>query len=343
MIRSALLCALTGALVVSACATAPISGDPTVSVTAFAETARVMSEGDAADDPAIWAAPNPADSLVLGTDKKAGLYVYGLDGTVRQFLPVGRVNNVDLRDGFSFAGEDRVLVVASDRTNIALATFLLHPATGHVVAAPNGLIPLDVDDPYGVCLSRTAEGAFRAAVTSRIGELREFELRDGGGAMEAVELRRFDVGSIAEGCVYDDRTGALYVAEENVGIWRYAAQGDARTLVHAIDDAALVADIEGLSIYPAGADAGWLLASSQGDNAYAVFALPEGRYVGRIRVADGALTDGTTETDGLDVVSQPVGEHSAGLLVVQDDADDAGGQNFKFVDWREVAAALELE
>src|SRR5688572_13041030 len=54
------------------------------------------------DDPAIWInRANPAESLVLGTDKDAdgALYVYGLDGKIRQDKVVRglvRPNNVDI-------------------------------------------------------------------------------------------------------------------------------------------------------------------------------------------------------------------------------------------------------
>jgi myo-inositol-hexaphosphate 3-phosphohydrolase len=44
---------------------------PTATPHAVIETEAVPSRGDAADDPAIWIHPdNPAQSLVLGTDKK---------------------------------------------------------------------------------------------------------------------------------------------------------------------------------------------------------------------------------------------------------------------------------
>ena len=59
-------------------------------------------QGDAADDPAIWVNPNDAAaSRVLGTNKKQGLLVTGLDGQLLQELPVGRLNNVDVRPGFA--------------------------------------------------------------------------------------------------------------------------------------------------------------------------------------------------------------------------------------------------
>ena len=70
---------------------------------------------DAADDPAIWRnAADPAASLIVATDKKAGLYVYGLDGRTRSFADGGLLNNVDLAD----MGAAGVIVVASDRNDL---------------------------------------------------------------------------------------------------------------------------------------------------------------------------------------------------------------------------------
>ena len=76
----------------------PIMGDPAVTVTARAETPPVgTAREDAADDPAIWRNPaNPAASLVVGTDKKGGLYVYDLKGAQKSFLAAPGLNNVDL-------------------------------------------------------------------------------------------------------------------------------------------------------------------------------------------------------------------------------------------------------
>ena len=41
------------------------------------------------------------DSRVLGTDKRGGLGSYDLSGKQVQYLPVGRMNNVDVRTGFA--------------------------------------------------------------------------------------------------------------------------------------------------------------------------------------------------------------------------------------------------
>ncbi|HEY1175999.1 MAG TPA: phytase, partial [Phytomonospora sp.] len=69
-------------------------------VPAAAETPAVgTSAKDAADDPAIWVDPNDRGrGVIIGTDKKAGLYVYDLAGKQLQYVAGGLPNNVDLRE-----------------------------------------------------------------------------------------------------------------------------------------------------------------------------------------------------------------------------------------------------
>ena len=51
------------------------------SIIAIAETEPVTTSGDAADDPAIVINySNPQQSIILGTDKRAGVYSYDLSG-----------------------------------------------------------------------------------------------------------------------------------------------------------------------------------------------------------------------------------------------------------------------
>ena len=124
--RSKFLSTAGLALAVAGCATVPVTGDPAVSVYATAETAPVgTGNEDAADDPAIWRNPeDPAKSLIVGTDKKAGLHVYNLKGEDLFFLDAGLLNNVDLVT----LADGTVLVAASDRTdpdNSAIALFRL--------------------------------------------------------------------------------------------------------------------------------------------------------------------------------------------------------------------------
>ena len=98
---------LGGHLVVVALVTAgcgEVTGQ-TPQVQATVETEPVPSSGDAADDAAVWIHPtDPALSLILGTDKDAGLAAYDLAGVQVQFSPDGELNNVDVRYDFPLGG-----------------------------------------------------------------------------------------------------------------------------------------------------------------------------------------------------------------------------------------------
>ncbi|MCB2066615.1 MAG: phytase [Erythrobacter sp.] len=322
----------------SACTTAPV-GLPPVAVTATGETAPVgTADADAADDPAIWRnAADPAASLIVATDKRAGLYVYGLDGGVRSFVDAGAVNNVDLRE----LADGRVVVVASDRndlTEAALQVYLLDTRAGTL--APLGRVPGGSGEGYGLCLGLTG-GELRAYSVLKEGRVHEY-LLGVDGVPTAAAGRVFSVPTQAEGCVVDDRDGTLYVAEENAGIWRFAPGHPAGDLVAAVDNRYLVADVEGLALAAEGQDAGYLIASSQGDNAYAVFRLPGMAAVGRFRVAAGTF-GATEETDGIDLVTGNFGaEYPQGLFVAQDGQNRPNAQNFKLVSWSEVRAVLGI-
>ncbi|CAN5475425.1 hypothetical protein BH10PSE1_BH10PSE1_30600 [soil metagenome] len=330
-----------------------------VPVQASLETPSVGTAGqDAADDPAIWASTGaPAtirgvttQGFVAGTDKKSGLYIYGLDGSILQFLPEGLLNNVDVAEGLVIEGKPAVILGASDRTpgKTGVTLFKFDPAaTGADNAVREwGRFATDVVEPYGFCFAQVP-GGVQAVLVGHEGEVRQFALTVGpDGAPVAELLRRFEIGTISEGCAADPETNALYINEENVGLWRYGldpASGDARTLIQPIAPGRLVADAEGLTIIADGA-ARYLIGSSQGDSTFPVWRIDSGTpvWVGRFVVTDGTV-DGITGTDGLDAFGGPVGAaFPEGVVVIQDDINDAGTQNFKYVDWRVIKAALGL-
>lgn len=85
----------------------------TRTVAATAETAPVLDACDAADDPAVWVnEADPEASLIVATNKVRGFVVYGLDGAVVSTSDVGRVNNVDLRDGMNVGSKEAIVVAA---------------------------------------------------------------------------------------------------------------------------------------------------------------------------------------------------------------------------------------
>jgi 3-phytase len=328
--------------IAGACATVPpaITGDPAVTVTARAETPPVgTANEDAADDPAIWRnTANPAASLIVGTDKKGGLYVYDLKGGQKAFLPAPGLNNVDLVE----IADGRVLVIASDRSdlttvNLFLAT--LDTATGQL--APAGKIAVGPGEGYGICIVKPAgRNEVVAFSAPKSGTIYRTVIRAAGGAFTGTTTTLAQVPTQTEGCIADPRTGTLYIGEEDAGIWAIDTTTGAKRLVAAIDNRMLVADVEGLAIAPEGADGGYLVASSQGDNAYAVFRLPGVTPLGRFRIAQGAFGS-VEETDGIELDNRDFGpDFPKGLFIAQDGVNAPRAQNFKYVRWDEVLAAL---
>lgn len=306
------------------------------------QTEPMREMGDAADDPAIWVHPKDgARSLVLGTDKKRGLAVYGLDGRERQFLPVGRVNNVDLRQGLSYGGRQWDLAVATQRDEGGLVLFGVSPA-GRVTELAR--LKTGLDDIYGICVGRNAEGGLDAFPNDKDGRVLQLRLRLTGQAWQAEPVGQFRLDSQPEGCVVDETRKALFVGEEKRGIWRLdlAAAGGMPQLVIPVGPA-LTPDVEGMAVH---AGRGWLVVSSQGSDSYAVydtqapFAL-RGTFAIGTNAALGI--DGVSETDGLDLTGANLGgPYVDGLLVVQDGHKRLphGRQNFKLVPWAAVEKAL---
>ena len=320
------------------------------------ETAPVETGGDAADDPAIWIDPaEPARSVVIGTQKKSGLYVYDLDGAVIQFVPDGRMNNVDLRSGFRLGGRDVTLVTASNRTTKGISIYVLDPATRKLTDVADGLQDTGFDDPYGLCMYRsTRSGKTFVFVNQTDGKMRQWELvASPASKVRARLMRDLPFATQVEGCVADDATGILYVGEEDVGIWREGAEprgGPRRTMLAAVaDNPALEDDVEGMSLYAKPDGTGYLVVSSQGNDSYAIFRREgDNAYVGTFRIgADMAAgIDGVSETDGLDVTSMAAGPaFPDGLMVAQDgrNVSPPENQNFKLVSWTRIAKALGLE
>ncbi|KQM76176.1 3-phytase [Sphingomonas sp. Leaf22] len=334
------------ALLLGGCAVTPpppVTPNAVPMVAAVAETDPVDTAADAADDPAIWRnRRNPAASLVIGTDKQAGIHVYALSGKRLSFTPAARLNNVDLRD---VGG--RVIAVASDRADVGeahVALFTLDTVAGKLV--PMGRYPVGPGEAYGMCLwTRARDHALFGFVVMKDGRIDQVSIDTTGATPQVRTVRSIKVGTQAEGCVVDDRTGLLYVAEEDIGLWRFAADPAAPVTgmaVAKVDGTTLVADAEGLALAPKGRDGGYLVVSSQGDNAYTLYRLPGVTYAGRFRIGGGAI-DGTSETDGIDLMLGDFGPGLRhGLMVAQDGDNAPETQNFKFVAWDKVRKALRL-
>lgn len=365
VVRNVLLVILTAA-VVAGCDERPQRvppKDPAVTVVAAVETAVMPDADDAADDPAIWVHPaNPEQSLVIGTNKRRGLVVYRLDGSEASKRDDGRMNNVDLRQNVTigdFAGD---LVAATNRDKKSIDVYGLDGSA----AALNPLlsIPTGFNDPYGLCLYRSANTGdlYVFANNSDDGMVGQWRLTASGKTLDAEQVRNFSVGSQAEGCAADDENGALFIAEEDVGLYAYWAEPDkaaehnnARIVIDSTTGTGhLTADAEGIAIIKSADGGGYVIVSSQGSNSYNVYdrASPH-TFRGAFQIgptAEQSGIDGVEETDGIDVTSASLGgAFTEGLFVAQDGFNYDGTQesrrvhqNFKLVSWSQIRAALKL-
>ncbi len=343
-----------------------------------------------ADDPAIYVHPtDSAKSLVLTVVKNAGLRVYNLSGELVQEINPGgiRYNNIDLQYGFHLCGEPIDIAVATDRNNDKLVIFKINPNP----TTPGQYLEDITDSSIGTLFqaspfqppysasSRSAYGIamYRSPLTQdyyvfvnrrQTGDVAQYRLVDtGNGTIGAERVRNFTVpipaGAPAntdpqlEGMVVDQETGFLYIGQENVGIWKYLAEPNSSNSgvlidrVRSVGGSILEDDVEGLTIYYGPNGTGYLLASSQGNNTFAVYSRDgNNQYLGRFAVGPSGSIDGVQESDGADVINVSLGPNFPfGLFVTQDGSNDPAvlvedegeleniSTNFKFVPWENIA------
>lgn len=341
----------SSAIVVGAPPTAPVAraADAPQLVASDGETDPVTGSGDAMDDPAIWVHPtDPSRSLVMGNDKTGGFETYDLDGRLVQRLTFGTTfwGNVDVRQGVVVNGITHDLVGVQQQ---GVRFYTVDPQSRLLSPVTEAAAPIGVSGE-GFCL-------YRSPVTHRVygisitrgGTVNEFELTDpdADGLLSSTTVRTFAVGSEAEGCVADDETGALYISEEDVALWRYSAEpagGTTRTAVDVLTSAGghLVPDIEGLTIAAEADGTGYLIASAQGTSDpttsyFAVYRREGGNdFVKTVRIGDGVASDDCDHTDGVAATTAPLGPaYPSGIFVCQDNNNDlpgtSGNQDLKIV------------
>lgn len=322
----------------------PIPGG---NATATVETTPVDNSGDAADDPAIWVNPS-GQSFVLGTDKRGGgIFTYTLSGAkVGQAANGLRINNVDVRNGFNLNGQTVSLAVGSDRSG-KIARFKIN--TDGTLTNVAGNSPAISFEPYGSCMYKSnSTGKYYVILTSNgSGTIKQYELTANAGKVDATEVsNNFSViTSQSEGCAGDDELGYIYIGEEANGIWRFGAEPGNNTAAKLIApvNSQLKADVEGVSIVKTSNTTGYIFASSQGDSTFIVYKR-EGNndFVKKFKVVSGSI-DEVTGSDGIDTTATNLGSgFASGMFATQDNTNDSGNQNFKFVPLQQILGGSGL-
>ena len=298
---------------------------------------------DAADDPAIvynW--EQPEKTIIVGTDKKAGLYSYNLQGKELDFTPAGKVNNVDVRLDFPYKGEKIVLVAATNRTNQTISLFSINQSTGKF-SQLLGSIATKVDDVYGFTLAQLDE-KFYAFSNGKNGVIEQFLLQSESNKISGKKVAEYQVNSQPEGMVVDEENGLLYVGVEEEEIVSFNVnETNSKAIVLAKSNANvntdIAYDIEGLSLFEHENNT-YLIASIQGSFTYALYNVTDPQNTSYITnfalVGNNNGIDGAEETDGLESLDLPMGKnYPDGILVVQDGFNFTNklpdNQNFKIV------------
>lgn len=310
-------------------------------VSADVESDAVPSKmgADAADDPAIWVnTKKPEESLVIGTNKKGGLHVYNLKGKELQFVRCGKMNNVDLRDGFMYKGKESVLVAASNRTLNTASIFILDKET-YKLSDFILNIPTSVNKIYGLCMHKDSQNHFYVIVNGKDGNVEGFQVMMNTEKIAFQKVLQAKVNSQPEGMVVDDENGILYIGVEEEAIF-YLERGTHEfvQIPNSTNKSTHITyDIEGLAIFKHKGKK-YLIVSSQGSFSYAIYNITnhkQATYVSSFIIKDGNI-DGVEETDGLEAVSHPLNDtFKQGLIVFQDGFNKDNGvdktQNFKFL------------
>ncbi len=318
------------------------------------ETTPVLSElgEDAADDPAIWInKTNPGKSIIIGTNKKAGLNVYNIYGKELQFAPVGNINNVDISYDFVFNKRTIDLVAASNRSTQTVDVWEIDGENQKMIEKQLIKIPSGVDDVYGLCMYHNKNtNQHYVFVNGKNGKVEQWLLQNESDTLTAMLARSFWVNSQPEGMVVDPITDKLYVGVEEDAIYQFNALPNDTLSVKLEQSSAtnkdISYDIEGLTIYRQSDKEGYLIASSQGSFSYAIFDINEPyNYITSFVVKNGKY-DGVEETDGIDICSTPMGyEFPAGILVLQDgfnkDGETIVNQNFKIISAKKILDFLK--
>lgn len=339
-------------------------------VTATVQTSATGPAATSADDPALWIHPtDPEKSLILGTNKDAGLVVYSLDGQQMQFLADGKLKNVSVRQRVAWSGPMGKpikvdLAVASSVADASLYVYRIdrrERTLSKIAAIKTSLAECEALGLYCPPQGPHA-GELFAAVGDRAGAIEVWRLEPLAAGVAGTLVRQWSLKSAVSSIVADDDQHVLYIAEKARGIWRFAADaaeikpnpdGSTPTVVKQnitgtlIDEAApkgrIAAPVQGLALYRGVDSSGYLLASAQAASEFLVYRREgQNAYLGRFAIAGTPTIDAVQRTVGIDVTSVQLGAlFPFGAFIAQDSDVPGKRQNFKVVAWDTIAKAFE--
>lgn len=304
------------------------------------------------DDPAIWInKADPAQSLIIGTDKDAdgALYVFDLKGKIiadKVVRGLKRPNNVDLAYGLLLNGKPTDIAIATERMTHKLRIFSLpdmKPVDKGGIDVFVGETGPEYRDLMGIAIYTSKDGKMYAIVGRKNGPktggyLWQYLLEDDGtGHVKATLARKFGEYSgkkEIEAIAVDNELGYVYYSDEQTGVRQYyadPAKGDKQLAI--FGTTGFQADHEGISIYKLTDSTGYILVSDQGANRFQIFSR-EGTSKDPfehklLKIADVQAR----QSDGSEVVNIPLNDtFKHGLFVAMSD-----DKTFHYYRWEDIA------
>ncbi len=307
------------------------------------------------DDPAIWInTANPAESMILGTDKhdtNGGVYAFDLKGKIdrsRTVTGMNRVNNIDIAYGLKTATGAVDIAVATERGRNVIRIFSL-PA---MLAIDNGGIPVFEGDkersPMGIALYKRASDEAIFAIVGRKsgpseGYLYQYLLKDNGsGIIKGQLVRKFGKYSgkkEIESIAVDQQLGYIYYSDEQVGIRKYYADP-----IMGNEELALFGknqfkeDNEGISIYNLDDKTGYILVSDQSANRFNIYPREGTKNKPHHHPMLVSIPVSTNQSDGSDVNSISLPGFEGGIFVAM-----STDKTFQYYKWSDIAKKAGLK
>ncbi|MCP4582736.1 MAG: phytase [candidate division Zixibacteria bacterium] len=303
------------------------------------------------DDMCIWVnSVDSSKSLVITSDKDAGkIFVYDLNGKTMQIISNPKPGNIDVRYGFPFQDKLVDIVVANQRKGgwlrylgvegFKIIVYMVDHLERQLIRIDDGSII--TDKPTGGTLYHNpTSDKFYFIKTSEEddGTVEQFKLYDNGeGSVMGTKVREWILPG-CEGAVADDENQVLFIAQEDVGIWKFGAEpmdSNSGQLIAKVGDNGLADDVEGLAIFKTGKHDGYLVASSQLRSVFMVYDRTlDHHFVGHFNVSK------VMETDGIAITSANLGgSFKSGLFLCHTDPEPSP---VVAVNWGEITKILGL-
>ncbi len=314
-------------------------------------TEKVLEDSD---DPAIWINKNnPAESLVIGTDKdhtNGGVYVFTLDGKIdkkRTVTGLKRVNNVDIAYGLKLNSGKTDIAVATERNTNSLRVFSL-PDMKIIDGKGIEVFQGEAEQkPMGIALyTRPSDGAIFAIVSRKSGPaegyLYQYLLKDNGHGTVVGELvRRFGKYSgkkEIESVAVDNELGYVYYSDEQTGIRKYyadPAKGNEELALFGKGE--FKEDNEGISIYKFDDGTGYILVSDQSANRFNIYPREGAKGNVNLHQRITSIPVSTDQSDGSDVTSISLPGFEGGMFVAM-----STDKTFQLYRWADIAKKAGL-